>query len=401
MSDASTPSKVETLNVALNVEEAVRERYGAAAQEQEAALCCPIDYDPKYLEVIPEEVIDRDYGCGDPSRYVRPGDTVLDLGSGGGKICFIASQIAGKDGRILGVDMNDDMLDLARRSAPVVAERTGFSNVEFLRGRIQDLALPVDALDDWLAAHPVKHSSDIEALDLESDRLRREQPLVADDSVDLVVSNCVLNLVRQEDKTQLIREIYRVLRRGGRIAISDIVSDEVVPEELRNDPELWSGCISGAFHEQELLQALEDAGFHAIAIDAWSDEPFRVVDGIVFRSVTITAEKGKEGPCYEANQAVIYRGPWRQVEDDDGHVLRRGERVAVCAKTFDLLTKGPTGDQLIPVEPYTPIPEAERAEFDCSRTVARHPRETKGLDYSATTEESDCCAPDAGSESCC
>ena len=388
-------------NTALNVEEAVRERYGAAAHEQEAALCCPIDYDPKYLEVVPQEVIDRDYGCGDPSRYVRPGDTVLDLGSGGGKICFIASQIAGESGRIIGVDMNDDMLDLARRSAPIVAERVGFANVEFVRGRIQDLAVPVDALDDWLAAHPVKHSSDIEALENETERLRYEQPLIADGSVDLVVSNCVLNLVRQEDKQQLIREIYRVLRRGGRIAISDIVSDEIVPETLRNDAELWSGCISGAFHEQELLTALEDAGFHGIAIDGWSEEPFRVVDGIVFRSVTVTAEKGKEGPCLEANQAVIYRGPWRQVEDDDGHVLRRGERVAVCAKTFEILTKGPTAEQVIPVEPYTPIPEAARGDFDCARAALRHPRETKGLDYSITTDESDCCAPAVADDGCC
>ncbi|MGI9591723.1 MAG: methyltransferase domain-containing protein [Myxococcota bacterium] len=244
-------AKVE---MGLEVEQAVRARYGAAAREREDELCCPIDYDPKHLEVIPREVIERDYGCGDPSRYVRPGDTVLDLGSGGGKICFIASQIAGPEGRVIGVDMNDEMLELARRSAPEVAERTGFANVEFLRGRIQDLALPLDALDAWLAQHPVKHSADLEALEAEAERLRREQPQVADESVDLVVSNCVLNLVRPEDKSQLIGEIFRVLRRGGRIAISDIVSDEVVPETLRDDPELWSGCVSGAFHEPELLR---------------------------------------------------------------------------------------------------------------------------------------------------
>ncbi len=382
----------------LDVEAAVGHRYGAAAQEQEAALCCPIDYDPKYLEVVPQEVIDRDYGCGDPSRHVRPGDTVLDLGSGGGKICFIAAQIAGPNGRIIGVDANDEMLGLARRSAPVVAERIGHANVEFLRGRIQDLALPLDALDAWLAANPVKHSSDLTALDAESARLRSAEPLVADESVDLVVSNCVLNLVRAEDKTLLIREIHRVLKRDGRIAISDIVSDEMVPEEMRNDPELWSGCISGAFHELELLRGLEAAGFHGIAIDAWNEEPFRVVDGIVFRSVTITAHKGKEGPCYEANQAVIYRGPWSEVRDDDGHVLRRGERTAVCAKTFELYTRAPYADAIIPVAPYTEIPPEERAEFDCSRTAPRHPRETKGEAYHATTEASDCCEPEV---SCC
>jgi len=382
----------------LDVEEAVRERYGAAAHQQEPALCCPVVYDPKYLEVVPQEVIDRDYGCGDPSRYVRPGDTVLDLGSGGGKICFIASQVAGKEGRILGVDTNDEMLALARHAAPLVAERVGYANVEFLRGRIQDLALPVDALDTWLAAHPVAHSSDLEALERETARLRREQPLIPDDSVDLVVSNCVLNLVRSEDKSRLVREIHRVLRRGGRIAISDIVSDEVVPDALRSDPELWSGCVSGAFHEQELLRELEDAGFHGIAIDAWSEEPFRVVEGVVFRSVTITAHKGKAGPCFDANQAVIYRGPWRQVCDDDGHVLRRGERVAVCAKTYALLTSEPYADQIIPVPPHTEIPRHERAVFDCTRTTPRHPRETKGLSYDATTEAAACCDPEA---KCC
>ena len=375
----------------LDVDAAVGARYGAAAQAPEASLCCPIDYDPRWLEVIPEEVIERDYGCGDPSRYVRPGDTVLDLGSGGGKICFIAAQLAGKEGRVLGVDANDEMLALARGAAPVVAERIGYANVAFLRGRIQDLALPLDALDAWLAANPVKHSSDLAALQRESARLRAEAPLVPDASVDLVVSNCVLNLVRSEDKSLLFREIHRVLRRDGRIAISDIVSDEEVPEVLRRDPELWSGCVSGAFQEQELLRELEAAGFHGIALDAWSEEPFRVVDGIVFRSVMVTAHKGKEGPCFDANQAVIYRGPWSEVRDDDGHVLRRGERVAVCAKTFELLTREPYAGQVVPIEPVVPIPPGERAVFDCRRTAPRHPRETKGRDYAVTTDASDCC----------
>src|SRR5262249_12476820 len=102
------------------MESAVRQRYSDAAKAREASLCCPVDYDPRYLRAIPEEVIERDYGCGDPSRHVREGDVVLDLGSGGGKICFIAAQIVGPRGRVIGIDMNDDMLALARRSAPVV-----------------------------------------------------------------------------------------------------------------------------------------------------------------------------------------------------------------------------------------------------------------------------------------
>ena len=151
--------------------------------------------------------------------------------------------------------------------------------------------------------------------------------------------------------------------------------------------------MAGAFQERELLEALEAAGFHGIAIDKWEAEPFAVVEGIEFRSVTVTARKGKQGPCREANQAVIYAGPWKQVEDDDGHVLRRGERTAVCAKTFALLVDEPYADQLIPLPPRAPVPEAERGAFDCARSTRRNPRESKGSDYSASRkpEPSGCC----------
>jgi SAM-dependent methyltransferase len=286
------------------------------------------------------------------------------------------------------------MLGLARRCAPEVARRIGHDNVTFRRGRIQDLKLDVDLLDDWLATNPVGGAEDLSKLEDETERLRRERPLVPDGSVDIVVSNCVLNLVRDRDKPQLIREILRVLRTGGRIAISDIVSDEPVPERLKADPELWSGCVSGAFQEGELLSELEKAGFYGIAIDKWADEPFRVVEGIEFRSVTITAHKGKDGPCWEANQAVIYGGPWKTVEDDDGHLLRRGERTAVCEKTYRILTSEPYGGQVIAVPPRLELPEGEREPFDCSRTAPRHPRETKGEAYIVTSENGgDCCGP--------
>ena len=167
----------------------------------------------------------------------------------------------------------------------------------------------------------------------------------------MIVSNCVLNLVRPEDKKQLFAEMYRVLKRGGRIAISDIVSDEAVPEHLAKDPDLWSACVSGAFQEEEFLRAFEDAKFHGIQIEELRTEAYQTVEGIEFRAVTVTAYKGKEGPCIERNHAVIYRGPWKQVVDDDGHTLERGARMAVCDKTFKLYSQAPYAGQFILVPP--------------------------------------------------
>ena len=111
---------------AIDIEKAVRERYSKGASSVEPKLCCPVDYDPKYLDVLPEEIIAKDYGCGDPSKYLKMGETVLDLGSGTGKICFIASQIVGPNGRVVGVDMNTDMLSLARRYQSEIGDRIGW-----------------------------------------------------------------------------------------------------------------------------------------------------------------------------------------------------------------------------------------------------------------------------------
>ncbi|MBL4871361.1 MAG: methyltransferase domain-containing protein [Robiginitomaculum sp.] len=228
----------------------VQERYADGANAVEAALCCPIDYDPQYLEIIPQDVLDRDYGCGDPSRYVREGDVVLDLGSGGGKICFIASQIVGPKGRVIGVDMTDDMLELARSNAPVIAERIGYANVEFRRGHIEDLKTDLDELNKWLAKNPVKDAGGMEDMEAEILRLQTDLPMIPDNSVDVIVSNCVLNLVSDSKKKQLFAEMYRVLKVGGRVAVSDIISDEDSPESLKQDARLWSGCISGALTEE-------------------------------------------------------------------------------------------------------------------------------------------------------
>jgi arsenite methyltransferase len=381
----------------INAEAEVRKRYAAGAQATEAKLCCPVDYNTEYLKVIPQEVIERDYGCGDPSKYLREGETVLDLGSGTGKICFIAAQVVGARGKVIGVDMTDEMLEVARRNAPIVAERIGYANVEFRKGRIQDLALSIDVLDAELKRRPISDASSFLAADELAQELRIKHPLIANDSVDVVVSNCVLNLVEANAKRQLFDEIFRVLKIGGRAVISDIVSDEEVPERLQHDPELWSGCISGALMEEGFLAAFTAAGFYGVQILKRDEQPWQTVEGIEFRSITVEAFKGKQGPCVERNQAVIYKGPFKEVLDDDNHRMERGRRYAVCDKTYNIYRKAPYSASFEFIEPLTPIALEDAKPFDCSRTSLRHPKETKGQDYNATTDASQCC--DGGS--CC
>lgn len=381
----------------LDVETAVRDRYGAAAEKVEPALCCPVEYDPQFLKILPAEIIERDYGCGDPSAFVRAGDTVLDLGSGGGKICYIASQIVGAEGRVIGVDTNTEMLALANKYRDELATKIGYANVEFRYGKIQDLKLNLTLVDEFLKENPVKTAADLSAYESFVAKAKAEKPLIEDDSVDVILSNCVLNLVKPELKSEMFAEMFRVLKRGGRVAISDIVADEDVPAHLQNDAELWSGCISGAFREDKLIEAFETAGFYGIEIVKRDEKPWKVVEGIEFRAMTVVAYKGKQGACLERNQAVIYKGPWKKVFDDDGHILERGKRMAVCDKTFQIYNKEPYASQIIPVEPIENVNLEDATEFDCKRTAIRHPRETKGLEYNMTDLSGETC----GDGDCC
>ena len=381
----------------LDVETAVRARYGAAASAKEAALCCPVEYDPQFLKILPGEIIERDYGCGDPSRFVKAGETVLDLGSGGGKICYIAAQIVGASGKVIGVDTNQEMLALANKYRDEMAAKVGCGNVEFRYGKIQDLQLDLSLVDDYLSENPIGNANDFADYEAFVTKSKAENPLVADASIDVILSNCVLNLVKPEDKEQMFAEMFRVLKKGGRVAVSDIVADEVVPEHLQKDAELWSGCISGAFREEAFIEAFEQAGFYGMEVVKRDEKPWRVVEGIEFRSITVVACKGKQGACFERNQAVIYRGPWKKVIDDDGHILERGTRTAVCDKTFQIYRQEPYASQIIAVEPIENIALEDAKEFDCRRTAKRHPRETKGLEYDLTDLSGELCAD----ESCC
>jgi len=203
----------------LDQTQAVEARYGAAAQEQEACLCTPVGFDPALLKVIPDAVVERDYGCGDPTRWVKQADRVLDLGSGSGKNAFICSQIVGASGRVTGVDRNADMLALSRQAIPVVASAVGFDNVRFVDGAIEALDAPTAT----------------------------GEPLIADASIDVVLSNCVLNLVNPSARDRLLANIRRVLApRWSRLPISDIVCDQWCPCVCSRT--LISGVAASAAH---------------------------------------------------------------------------------------------------------------------------------------------------------
>ena len=244
----------------LNHKEAIQKRYGAAAIEKESCLCTPVSFNPIYLEAIPKPVIEKDYGCGDPTKWVKENDVVLDLGSGSGKNAFICAQIVGKEGKVIGIDQNSDMLNLARNSIKEFSKKVGYENTQFIEGSIEKL----DALDLY------------------------NKPIISTSSIDIILSNCVLNLVDPKSRQNLLQNIKRVLRDKGRIAISDIVSNKKVPISLQKDPDLWSGCISGAWHEPELISDFTSLGFKNLKFAERSKEPWKVIEDIEFRTITLT-----------------------------------------------------------------------------------------------------------------
>ncbi len=238
-----------------DLREAVRQRYGAAAQRVSGGQnngCCgaaPIQggcdpitsnlYDAEQLAGMPEAAGRASLGCGNPTALadLRPGEVVLDLGSGGGLDVLLSARRVGPGGKAYGLDMTDEMLALARENQ----SRAGVANAEFLKGHIEEIPLP-------------------------------------DASVDVIVSNCVVNLAA--DKDQVLREAFRVLRPGGRLAISDVVSRGAAPVAIRRSLELWVGCIAGALEESDYRAKLAAAGFAAITIEP--TRVYRVADAREF-----------------------------------------------------------------------------------------------------------------------
>jgi len=228
-----------------NIKEIVKEKYGRAAlrvtsgdssccsPRTATAGCDPITsnlYEADDIAGLPAEAVEASLGCGNPTvlAQLNPGETVLDLGSGGGIDVLLSARRVGPTGRVYGLDMTDEMLALARENQ----RRAGVENVEFLKGEIESIPLP-------------------------------------DSSVDVIISNCVINL--SSDKDRVLAEAFRVLRPGGRLAISDVVVRGPVPAQIRRSVELWVGCVAGALNEEGYRDKLAKAGFEEIDL-----EPTRV-----------------------------------------------------------------------------------------------------------------------------
>ena len=274
----------------------VREFYGEAALVAKEDIHNPLAPAQAEADFISEKTKKHSYGCGSPvtDGAPREGETLVDLGSGSGIECFMASASVGKSGQVYGIDMTDEMLKLANDSRAEVAERLGFSNVEFKKGFLEQIPL-----DDGIA--------------------------------DVVISNCVINL--SPDKRMTYQEILRVLKPGGRLVVSDIVTDTAIPATLKNNVRYRGECLGGAMQQEELVAMMEAAGFSAIRFV--KRFPYRRVENMDFYSLTYEAFR----PVLVLDEVVdvIYRGPFGAVYSESGTLLVKGRRTAISRQEVALL----------------------------------------------------------------
>ena len=305
----------------LGITESVKDYYGRvlkSSADLQTSACCLAETLPRHIAAIlkdvHEEVKDRFYGCGSPIPPALEGATVLDLGSGSGRDCYVLSKLVGAKGRVIGLDMTDEQLAVARKHQGFHAEKFGYANTEFKQGYIEELG----------AAG------------------------IADQSVDLVISNCVLNL--SPDKPRVFREIFRVLKPGGELYFSDVFADRRIPQQLATEPVLLGECLGGALYIEDFRRLIAQAG--CADARAVSSSPLalnnpdieRRAGFIKFSSKTIRAFKlDLEDRCEDFGQVAYYLGTLPEFPHhfdlDDHHHFETGKPMLVCGNTADMISK--------------------------------------------------------------
>lgn len=301
--------------------DAVREYYGRVLQSSadlKTSACCLAEALPPHvaavLQDVHPEVKDRFYGCGSPIPPALESATVLDLGCGSGRDCYVLSKLVGPRGRVIGLDMTDEQLAVARRHQAFHAAKFGWSNVEFRQGYIEDLATAG----------------------------------VADASVDLVISNCVLNL--SPDKPRVFREIFRVLKPGGELYFSDVFADRRIPAALARDPVLLGECLGGALYMEDFRRLMAQVG--CLDVRAVSSAPLALTDPAIqrqagfinFSSKTLRAFKlDLEDRCEDFGQVAYYQGTLPEHPHafalDDHHLFKAHQPMLVCGNTADMVSR--------------------------------------------------------------
>ena len=302
--------------------ESVQNYYGQVLKSSEdlkTSACCTLDAMPghlrQYLADIHPEVVARYYGCGSPLPPALEGCTVLDLGCGTGRDCYLLSRLVGESGKVIGVDMTEEQLEVAKRHCDWHAERYGYaqSNVEFVQGYIEDLS----------------------------------SAGIADNSIDVVVSNCVVNL--SPDKQKVLSEILRVLKPGGELYFSDVYADRRIPQSLKMEPVLLGECLGGALYWEDFRRIMHDLGCPDVRVI--KENPIELEDpevaakiGMVgFRSVTVRVFKTPlEDRCEDFGQLAIYKGTLAEhlhsFDLDDHHHFETATPLRVCGNTADMLS---------------------------------------------------------------
>lgn len=336
------------LSVNSRIRDQVNKVYGEAAREPKG-LCCPKDMPKQFVDHVPAEAFAHSYGCGSPivGAGVGAGETVVDLGCGVGIDCFAAAKLVGPAGRVVGVDLSNDMLAKAYSFNVIVARNLGYDVVSFRKGSAEQIPLE-------------------------------------DGVVDLLVSNCVVNLAT--DKTKVFKEVYRVLRHGGRLVISDVVSDRDIRPEDKADPSEWAECTVSTLSLRAFLASLAEAGF--IGLRQIAEEPWRQVKGYHLSSITLEARKFETDCHAGVGHLAIYLGPHAEVKDDLGNSFPRFRPVAVRDDIANFMRKGGGGGAFIVV--------AGRATAAPKRAVAPGPAKP-----AEDRRASPCCDPTDKVTQCC